>query len=56
MPSSVIRSGGCNAAALIAWLLPGMTPVQRMWAANLFLGFLLDVLVVGTIKGIVGRG
>jgi len=43
-------------AALIAWLLPGMTPVQRMWAANLFLGFLLDVLVVGTIKGIVGRG
>jgi hypothetical protein len=45
-----------TAGALAAWLLPGLTPYQRTLVANLLAGFVVDILVVGTIKGIVRRG
>jgi len=38
------------------WLLPGLTPYQRTLVANLLVGFLFDLIVVGTVKGIVKRG
>ncbi len=44
------------AGALAAWLLPGLTPYQRTLVANLLAGFVVDILVVGAIKGIVKRG
>jgi hypothetical protein len=45
-----------SAGALAVWLLPGLTPYQRTLVANLLAGFVVDVIVVGTIKGIVRRG
>jgi hypothetical protein len=45
-----------SAGALAVWLLPGLTPYQRTLVANLLAGFVVDVVVVGTIKGIVRRG
>ena len=44
------------AGALAVWLLPGLTPYQRTLVGNLLAGFVVDVMVVGTIKGIVRRG
>ena len=45
-----------SAGALVVWLLPGLTPYQRTLVANLLAGFVVDIIVVGTIKGIVRRG
>ncbi len=45
-----------GAGAIAAWALPSLGPAMRMCAANLLLGFVLDLIMVGTIKGLVRRG
>jgi len=45
-----------GAGAIAAWALPSLGPAVRMCAANLLLGFVLDLVMVGTIKGLVRRG
>lgn len=41
--------------APLAWLAPGLPPAARQCAANLALGLLLDLALVGTLKGAVRR-
>ena len=49
-----LRCSGAGAVA--AWALPSLGPAMRMCVANLLLGFVLDLIMVGTVKGLVRRG
>ena len=44
-----------GAGAVAAWLLPSLAPPVRMCVANLLLGFILDLILVGTTKGLFRR-
>ena len=44
-----------SVGALAAWLAPQLSPGQRTFAANLLLGFVVDLILIGTLKALFRR-
>lgn len=42
--------------ALALWMLPSLTPLQRLYAANFLAGLVLDIIAVGSLKSTFRRG
>lgn len=42
--------------SITLWVLPSLTPLQRLYAANFLAGMVLDIIVVGFLKTMFRRG